>query len=122
MNWGATIESEYRLFLSQGEDRWQKWPVEMYDQLVADGIYEPEFYKRAIVSIRGKRINDLFFEKRKLITAGKTKKADEVQQQISQLSNGEKDGELETLAKQFSILKFFEKSKEKFRDHVYQPQ
>jgi len=135
-NWGQYIEQEYQHYLSFGAEKYKLWPAEFYDQLVSDGFIEKDYFRKIMPAIREAMIGDLRKEKYKLQNgrlpenSERAKFADsirqtnvnEIEKKITDYSAGLKDGELELVAKQRSMLKLFTAAKEKFAEHIYKNQ
>lgn len=137
VHWGFIIEKEYQHFLSFGDEHWKMFPVGFYDQLVADEIFEPEFFRKAMPIIRKKMIGELGKEKamlemNKYDNIGDAERKEfaksinqtnlrTVAEKIDGYKTGDKDSELEITAKQYCVLQFFKNSKESMKQHVYVP-
>lgn len=138
LHWGKIIEDEYQHFLSFGKEKAKYWPVEIYNQLVKDDFIESELWRKAMVVVRKKAVEDLVKQKvaleiRKFPTADKNKRVEfassinltnimTLEKKIEQYKSGEKDGEIELLAKQYCILQFFMLKKKIMTTHIYQPE
>lgn len=132
---GFYIDQAYSHFLSFKDEQWQKFPTMFYDQLELDGLVEKEFWRKLMAGVRKFALKDLIHEKLRLsngknyLSGERSKAAEsiratnlkEVEKKISEYETGKRDGELEVMAKQRSVIKLFEIYKEKGREHVYEP-
>lgn len=137
VHWGYLIEQAYQHFLSFGEEGWKLFPGGFYEQLVRDEIFDDQFFRKAMPVVRKMIVSEYQAEKNKL-SLRKFPDADEnsrtaVAKQINQTNllrvdksieaylAGEKDGELEGIAKQYCVLQFFKNSKSNMKQRVYIP-
>lgn len=136
VHWGYFIEKEYQHFLSFGDEHWKIYPVSFYDQLVLDGVFEEQLFRKAMKLVRKKSISLLQKEKAVLEMRKFTDKKNEreelaegihttniklIQDQIDGYKSGNTDSKLEIIAKQYCVLQFFKNSKDNLNRHVYLP-
>lgn len=135
-HWGYYIDQAYNHFLSFKDEGWQKFPVSFYNQLENDGLIAKDYWRRLMNGVREHKLKELYNLKNKY-HAGSTKGmandrmklAESIRQtniqscedQISDFKSGKRDGELEVIAKQRSVIKLFEVYKSEFKEHVYTP-
>lgn len=134
--WGYLIERDYQHFLSFGSEHYRLWPTAFYDQLVADDVIAEDLWRKAMPAVREYAVGDL----NKKMAAYQMhdlggKPVDELpeaqamiasniktlQAAISEYRSGEKDGELQVHAKQYCVLRYFERCKKSGQKHIYQP-
>lgn len=135
LHWGFLIENAYQHFLSFGDEGWKLYPIGFYEQLVMDKIFDEQFFRKAMPIVRKKVVSEYHAEKNKLLLR-RFKEADEnsreafakqinqtnlieVENKINSYLSGERDGELEVVAKQYCVLQFFKNSKQNMKKHVY---
>ncbi len=137
MHWGKIIEEEYQHFLSFGREKMKLWPADIYNQLVKDDFIDIELWRKAMPVVRGKMVKDLAIkvatlEMRKFKDPEKNERIafaesinrtniSSTEKQIEKYKNGENDGELELVAKQYCVYQFFKLKKEQTTQHIYQP-
>lgn len=135
-HWGYLIEQAYQHFLSFGEEGWKMYPGGFYDQLVRDEQIDGQLFRKAMPIVRKGLVSQLQSEKNRLSIRRFSADADEnstearakqinqtkmldVDKQIAEYMSGEKDGELEVVAKQYCVLQFFKNSKSNLKQNVY---
>lgn len=137
VHWGAYIEKAYQHFLSFEGENWKIFPLEFYDQLVADKILEPDVFRSVMVTVRKNLIGELqrdkvLCEMRRFEDADKNEntaraksmnqtKMNNLLKKIEDYNSGELDEEISRVAKRFCVLEFFRKAKAKFQANVYVP-
>lgn len=135
-HWGKFIEQEYQHFLSFGDEHWKIFPVDFYNQLVKDNLLNEHIYRQAMPIVRKRIIGSLLRDKVKHQMAStrshdknrvefvksiqKTNISD-IDRKIQQYELGEKDSEIEVIAKQFCVLQYFKKAKHEGKNNIYQP-
>lgn len=136
IHWGYFIDQAYNHFLSFKDEGWQKFPVDFYNQLEIDGLVSKDYWRSLMAGVREYKLKELYHLKNKY-HAGSTKGmandrmklAESIRQtniqscddQIADFKSGKRDGELEVIAKQRSVIKLFQLYKDNFKEHVYEP-
>lgn len=136
IHWGYYIDQAYNHFLSFKDEGWQKFPVDFYNQLEQDGLIAKDYWRRLMNGVRDHKLKELYHLKNKYHASStkgmandRMKLAESIRQtniqscddQISDFKSGKRDGELEVIAKQRSVIKLFELYKAEFKEHVYEP-
>lgn len=134
--WGKFIEQEYQHFLSFGDEHWKMFPNDFYNQLVKDDLLNELIYRQAMPIVRKRLIGSLLRDKMKhqmastrshdknrveFVKSIQQTNISEIDKKIKQYETGEKDSEIEVVAKQFCVLQYFKKAKHEGRNNIYQP-
>ncbi len=145
VNWRDMLERAYEHFLSFGPERVHLLPVSFYDQLVQDGALRPDLYRRFMKEMRKKLIAEQVrertiamnnisaintqIESRRLkpgqIPAAqnniaKMKSAIKITElHEEKIEKGERDGEIEVMAKQHVVMEYFKELKELLQTRIY---
>jgi len=145
VNWRGLLEDAYQHFLSFGPERVHLLPVSFYDQLVHDGALRADLFRRFMKEMRKKLVAEQVRERTIALNNiqairgqldNKRVKGDHAaaaenniakmkskikitEMHEEKIEKGERDGEIEVMAKQHVVMEYFKELKDLGQTRIY---
>lgn len=128
IDWREVVESDYQFF-ANNVDASTTYPEQHYKQLVEDGFIKENFWIKKFKSVKLNLLNDLnrdlvLLQNSTRLESDKTffAKYHQTKELIGKYKSGERDSDIELIAKQKVIAAFFKYNKEIGSKNIYQRQ